>query len=489
MTDSAASSSKLVKPNEDKFKADVAAAQKALAQVSAKLDTIRNKIKDTTGKGPSADKSAELKGQLNDLRKKQADRKSGKQRFYDELRSLDEGIHRKISSVQASKAKMPFKSVEEVDSQIKQLESRVDSGQMKLVDEKRALTEISQLKKGKRSMVALGEDQNSIDADKAKITVIRGQLEDPESKALSDQYTEIQEQLNLLRGDQDSAYKSRSVLFDQRNGLQKERDDAYQKVKTIEREHYTAKDAYRVHEQAERDKQFERRRAEKDTYEKEKRQRNAERMLEAACEPAYENEILNCENLIRYFDPTYVANPSVVAEDTMAAKGQRTVDGLPEGAKVVSKAERNDEYFVGGGKKKKIQQPRVSPSKEGNYSLSIGTMDDLNKVGVQAPMNQLEVPKTVEELKKKLYYFKDNQKEKTADNMRKAEAQIAKSKSEAQKKGEKVNEGRPTNGKVRKPQPNSESTDVNGKKEVASHVTEAEKDASEPAAEDVSEVA
>ena len=79
------------------------------------------------------------------------------------------------------------------------LEKQVESGNMRVVDEKRALQEIQQLKRSRRTVESFQADQESIEADRAKLDELRKQLDDPEFKAISDRYDTIKAELDEIK--------------------------------------------------------------------------------------------------------------------------------------------------------------------------------------------------------------------------------------------------------------------------------------------------
>lgn len=58
------------------------------------------------------------------------------------MRELDISIKTKIKEQNTAKGKIPYKTVEELDDRIKQLDADVESGKLKLVDERKSLAEI-----------------------------------------------------------------------------------------------------------------------------------------------------------------------------------------------------------------------------------------------------------------------------------------------------------------------------------------------------------
>lgn len=90
---------------------------------------------------------------------------------------------------------------------------------MKLVDEKKALQEVSNLKRTRKQLESSGSVDDAISADKAKIDELRKQLDDPESRKVSDRFDELKRELDGLREEGNKAYEERGKLFDERNAL------------------------------------------------------------------------------------------------------------------------------------------------------------------------------------------------------------------------------------------------------------------------------
>ena len=98
---------------------------------------------------------------------------------------------------------------------VSQLEKQVESGSLKLVEEKRALQEISQAKRSRRIVEGFQAEQESIEADRAKADELRKQLDDPEAKAASERYDAIKAELDELKKESDEVYANRTKLLDE----------------------------------------------------------------------------------------------------------------------------------------------------------------------------------------------------------------------------------------------------------------------------------
>ena len=330
----------------------------------------------------------------------------------------------RITEQNTARSRVSFKSVEEVDREIQRLEKQVDASTMKLVDEKKALAEISNLRKQRKGFAGFEEAKKGIDDVKAQIAELRKGMDNPEAKALSERYNAVAKELDDIKAEQDEAYKGISALRDERTKLHAEQQEKYTAMRDIKDQFHRARLAYRDYEQEQWRQRQERQKAERDAYQKEKRRKIADKKLEEASEPAYMDEILTAEGLIRYFDPSAPGASKVLRGPSgFAAEAQRTVDSSDiKGTRVSKKEEREENYFMGtGGKKgkkgKKGNAESSAPSTptEGKFNLSIGVIEELAKVNVEPPMNQSDVPSALEKLKSKLEQWKADQDKKTKE--------------------------------------------------------------------------
>ncbi|KAF7562499.1 hypothetical protein G7046_g1637 [Stylonectria norvegica] len=417
------------KPDENVFKEELAKAEKdhkasmdRLGAVKAKIDiAMPNKNKDQPS--PTQKRRTELIAQANEIRNKQAGGKHARSSKLDEIKRLDEQVRSRITEQKTAKGKIPYKNAEEVDREIANLDKQVNSGVMKLVDEKKALAEISSLRKVRKNFGQFEDSQKQIDELRAKIKEIKDSMEDPEQKAMSEQYNKIQAELDTIKAEQDEAYKGLSSLRDERTKLQAEQQEKYTAIRKLKDDYYGQKKAYQAFEREARDKHRERQRAEHDRIIKERKKADAERRLADASDPAYLDEIRRANSLLQFLDPTHkVEKGPLVADTGLGAQAQRTVDesGL-KGCKIVSKKDRDEEYAPAAKKGKKGKKAVAAPK---SYSCPPSVVEDCTAMGIEPPMSAAEVPAVIEKVRAKLDNWKSDQETQTKRNIDAAKKQI-----------------------------------------------------------------
>ncbi|KAJ6032025.1 hypothetical protein N7540_002757 [Penicillium herquei] len=453
---------KPTRPDEEAYKTSLAQAEKEHAAAQQKLNEIKAKLdnaKPNNQDSPVVKKQQELRAELSSIRQKQSGFKSSRTSTQEKINALESTLKARIAEQNNSRGKMSFKNVEEIDREIARLEKQVDSGTLRLVDERKALSDISMLRKQRKSFAGLDEAQKGINELKAQIAEIKKTLDNPEAKALGEKYGEIQKELDAIKAEQDSVYKNLNALRDERTKLRNDQQAKYTAIREIKDTYFKARRAHKEYEDEAHRQRRERQKAERDAFEREKRKKIADKKLEEASRLAYTDEIITAQGLIRHFDPAY--NFAALGLDEKKDEGSsfragvgRTVDdsGL-KGMKVVRKDE--EDYFIGSAGKKGKKGKKAAPEAT-KFNMNVGIIEEFGKIKIDPPMNQSDVPAVVEKLAAKITEWKSTQASKTEENIKKAQEEIARLEEE-EAKVEKPN-GRSTDAAKKPAQANGAPT-------------------------------
>ncbi|RMZ87436.1 hypothetical protein DV736_g5337, partial [Chaetothyriales sp. CBS 134916] len=424
------------KPDEAKYKADLAAAEKAHEAAQKKFQDARGKFDAARGgSGPNAsgnDRFSELVAEQKDIRKKQGDHKAAKAGQLDKFNRNDAEVKKLLQEQKEARARAGFKSADEVDQRIEQIMKQVDSGSMKLVDEKKALADVSSLRRQKKSLASLDDLQKRIDAKKADNGELKKTIESAESRALSQKFEDNQKEIDEIKAGREASKSNLDALRADRDRLHAEQQLTWLSIKKIKDEYFAARKAVREYEDVIWQQRREKKAAEDAAWRKEKRHKAAEQRLEEASEPAFGDEIRTAEGLIKHFDPSYGAAEDDKGPGEYAATAQRTIDDSGfKGMKVIKK-DVEDFFVGGGGKKKKAKKATAAgPTDTGKLNMNVGVIEELSKVGIDPPATQADIPAVVDKLKAKLGDWKKNQKEQTEKNVAKAKTEIERLEKEA----------------------------------------------------------
>lgn len=162
------------------------------------------------------------------------------------------------------------------------LDREIESGSLRLADEKRAVQEMSNLRRHRKLVEGFAQQQQAIDADKAQIDALRVHLDDPEHKALMEKSDEIKKGLDETRAEIDQAQASRQTLLDQRTKLQSDLDAVYAEKRQHNETHRETMDAYYQKVNDEKARRAQRAREEKEAEEAQRAKMQAEQMREDA---------------------------------------------------------------------------------------------------------------------------------------------------------------------------------------------------------------
>lgn len=374
------------------------------------------------------------------------------------------------NDLQSARKKAPYKTASEIDSAIARLQSQVESGSLKIVDEKRALAEITSLRKARKGVESFDSQQKAIDEERARADELKKSLDSPEGRKLSQRYDEIKKELDAIQAEFEKSAGNRKQLVDKRTQLSSKLDDLYGERRERTQAYREAHDAWYARSQAERERRLEAQRAEKKAYEDTKRKEQEAIMREEAAMPAFAKEIEDCDVLIAYFSGNSNAKP---ASSTSQSAGPqvpgtkklepRVIDASSYGQAIKKKGQEEDvdSYFVGGGKggkKGKKQGSKkgtplalgeapadedspstTSTSTRNDLKVPVGHLTALLSLSIPPPSSSADIPRVVENLKLKKRYFEENQDRKTKERIEEVEKKLGKA-SLAGEEGEAVQE-------------------------------------------------
>ena len=319
----------------------------------------------------------------------------------------------------------------------------MESGKLRLGDEKRAIQEISTTHRLRRTVEGFQAEQAAIDYAKEEEEQLRTQLDDPEAKAISDRYEKLKAEFDDLKRENDEAFANRNKLFDERNALQREIDTLWSLKKESYQRFKDAGDRYRVRFKEEQAKRSERLRQQKAAEEQQKKLDLVERLREEASSPAYQIEIQDCQTLIDVFSKGTIAEVPVVTPaaeqkaESLAGVPQldiRKVEAPTDMVARKKKGEEEEAYFVAGKGKKSKRGPKANgrdspalstPSTSSSqFHITLPTLTALLSLSIPPPGSKDEIPRVVEDLKTKKAWFEANQELATKDKIAKTELEI-----------------------------------------------------------------
>lgn len=393
----------------------------ALAEINAQL---KNAVTDPK----IAAERKTLIGELNELKKTQADFKGKRDIINSKIKEIDGSLKRKIAEVQAVTSKNNFKSVDEIDARIKRIDENISSGDMKLVDERLAIKEITSLRKLRKDFSGVQVQQKAIDADKQKIADLKKELSGLNSREVSAKFEGIQKQLDELNLSNKSVNDKRTSLYNKRNALHKEKDVLYNSIRKTRSEF---DEQYKQFKQALADEKKRVAQEEaklKADKEKSERSTKTSKILAEASQPAFEEEIDTVHTLLTVFDPSYVKptknNQSAFEKSRFVTERQGRVIEQSTEDEIIKKDDNL--FFAGSASSTSSKSSKKGKKGSKKFTLEPDVITSLGDLEVPLPLSQDDVPQTIEALKSKLETFTATQEETTKKNIEAAKEKIAK---------------------------------------------------------------
>jgi chromosome segregation ATPase len=382
--------------------------------VKEKVDlAMPNRNKENQNQSPVQKRRQEIRAELDQIRHKQAHFKNARNTRTEQIKRLDEQLKHRISEQKLARSKVPYRSAEELDDHVRDLERKVESGSLKLVDEKKALNEITAAKKMRKHFTQFDDVQKAIDDLKAKIKEIKDSGDNPEAQQLSERYNTLQAEMDSIKAQSDEAHKNIKGLLTEKDELNAEQKKSYAAIKKLKDDFYAQKRAFRHYEDEQKQKARERFRAERERQIQERKKADAERFLEDASNPAFMEEIRRANSLLQFLDPTMKAaeKAPLLENKGLAAEAQRKVDdsGI-KGMKLVQKKDRDEDYLAAAAPKKgkKGKKAPVAADKQ-KFTVPPSALEDCAFLGVDPPMKAEDIPSVVEKVNEKLAHWKESQ--------------------------------------------------------------------------------
>ncbi|RCI02220.1 hypothetical protein CU098_006502 [Rhizopus stolonifer] len=411
------------KPNEEEHKKKLEVINVNIEKIQKQFDAVRDKIAKLPQKNDNT-RREELKAELAEIREKQAELKKTRKAVYEQLDAINDSIRKKVGSIKGFQTKIPFKTTAEVDARIAELERKIEGG-VRIVEEKKMLQEISLLKRNRLSVEDIDEQQNEINRERSIQDELKKNIDDSETKRLSDRYEQLDAEFKELNAEQTKQRESRNQLYDERNRLKTQLDEEYTKLRTLRDEHRKNNDEYYTFIRQLREYKREQEQLRKVQEEQEKRQEAAQQELELASLPAFESEIALCDNLAIFLEG-FISNGGKTAapEEVNVSKVANAFEGM-----VIKKRDDDEEFFAGAKNKKKNNNNNKSKDpkekKSDTLKLPLATMEAFFDIKVTVPTKISEVPATLQKLKERKAYYIAEQPKATELNKKKAEEKIA----------------------------------------------------------------
>lgn len=373
-----------------------------IQEIKSIIDSKRDGRKNGSATGQAA------RARLNELRAASKASLDAKQAIRQELVAVDAARDSLREETKSIKENLAFVKLEQIDEEIRKLEHRISHTTMAIDEERKAVSQIEQLRKS-REMVKLYNDR-----------LEKLQEDDSVRRAISDR---IKEQDNVINQNKAVEAKQKEVMDAIREAedaqvadipeLANERNESYEFIreardtvrnlrnefKQKEDEYYANERLWRTQQKDEKQKIWEASQAERDERTKQRKEWEAEN----APEP-FDKEVTACEQLIGYLSKYTVAT---VAAPAAASSSQQEVQ--VDGMRALKKDDWNDSDAMftglGGGKKKGGKGGGKKTVKVEALKHMLDVISNYGLLKLTAPSTKEAVAGSAEELKEKKAHF------------------------------------------------------------------------------------
>lgn len=423
-------------PDQKERDAKVKALQAKIKSIDLEINKLNSEL---SGLKIDNTKVNQLKSERNEIIKVQSDLKNKRLAINEKMNVLNSSLKKKLSEISSKNLK--YKSLGEINKKIENLENSINSGNLKIVDERKNIKELTSLQKLKKDFVNIDALQKSIDSDKAKISELKKELSNFDNKEIQSKYETVNGELTKLTG---SNHDLKKGFFTKKDSLYDEKRSIYNEIKQINsdyNEQYTKFKQDMLNEQkriANDEKKFQ--------IELKKLQvgkQLKEDVKAASNNSAFESELNSIKLLITYFanlihkeipqeikadKASSIIGEVSAAIDNIKASATRVIDN----DLVIFK--KKEEVFFKPASAKSKKKKNLSSANTNSVSASTGEKlilqpDDILKLsefGIKIPTKISEVESTIDELIGKFKYFKEHQSEQSKIMLEKATKELEK---------------------------------------------------------------
>ena len=312
---------------------------------------------------------------------------------------------------------------------VSDLDKMLSRGGLSLQEEKKAVAEISVLKKARKNLEALNAQPAGIEADKAKIDALKAQLDaiEKEIKTVDPKVTAAKEKLVATEKELKQSYGSISSLLDQKKEISQKLNDAKDAKNALYTSFKASQDAWYAWEREEKKKRIEAEKAQRAAEREARLVALAEKELEDADIAAFQTEVALCDALVKYFQSVMPHSQDDASAAAPAQDLSKIESSMPARATLVlRKEDREEDFMVLSGSKKNKKKNRNNASAAKPLRLDLELIDQLSKLSISIPKDSSECPAIIDALKEKKQYFLDNSAAQTAANKEAAMEKIKK---------------------------------------------------------------
>lgn len=388
------------KPDKVKFEEEVEAIQKEIeaqekeaAAIKSSFDKINNSRNSNKGE---VDAARSLMAQLQNQRKELTAEKNALTVQRDAARDR---LTAQTNAEKNARSEIKFTSLEAIDKQIRDLETRQARTTMTLQDEKKIIKDIKALQQSKKALGALATMKDDIDKSRiAKEEVDKNiSIKMGELKALNDKIAAQKEVLDNLTKNNNSNKETVPELKKRQTDLRAAINENYTKIKALKAEFKAKNDEYFLQLQEEKKRLKEARQKEEEARKAEEEARLKRLEEEELARVPYEEEMQLCDYLVNYLENNFVDKADAPVEKKEAS--------LEIGGGLSLLKREDEEFLPSSTAAKKKGKKKGTNAKKDVIVHGVDTMRSFALLNLNPPGTASGVADSIKQLQDKKAYF------------------------------------------------------------------------------------
>ncbi|KAH8740926.1 nuclear segregation protein [Cryptosporidium ryanae] len=423
-------------PDEKTYKETTESIRQVLNEWNNKIRTLTKMINDrSVGREAFDRKRGEFQAKLDEYQrcidKLEEERKQYMAKIDEKSR---EGREMK-ANLQNLKKSVGYKSEEEIEAKIKEIEYQLVTSTLTLKEEKKLLTVISQLKQSRPIVGRFAHmDANASSFEETSIIPLRAKISSiiEELNKYRKQKKEVYDKLKALTLERQKVLEPLRSLYDERSAMQSKAEEQHTKLRQVREEYDKEMKLFLEYQSKLRALRSERVKEEKALRDLYRQRDDLNIALEQEDDPPITTEMHLVQQSLVYIQKLMeshgLCDKGKKEEEQKksetnagsAIKGQEKDESV-----LLPKNQRNEEYIIPprGGKKNKKKHASLTSSASQNKSLVVdfATISTFEKVDLDVPMTTDDLPKAHSLLMDKHLKLKEEFDEKFANREKRKE--------------------------------------------------------------------
>jgi len=391
------------KPDREAMQEKIDAVQKQIDDLKKKKQALEGKIE--SGKGVKDEyfrKRSEISEKIQQFKEKIDACHAEKEKYQQGVNEKKGERTQMAQDMKKARAAIGYKTEEEMDNRMREIEYSLQTDTMPLKKEKELLKEMSELKRNRPKVAEVNKmgarlDNFEIGGNKDTLDTIKKQIAtwmEAKNEALKER-KELEEEYQGKLGDT-SVYEDRKQINEKIAALAEERNKIRDAFKEEENKYW---EAWKKKKQEQQEKYAAERKARQAEWEERDRQRKAEKIDEQP----FVADITLIEQTIK-FCKSLTSGKEEKQEEEKKEIDHKNMDGL----QVLGKKDERDEFWfepTKGKKSKGSKQKGEKASSAKPIKHSAQTFKLFDQLKLDAPITLDDIPQTLEKLEAKLVHF------------------------------------------------------------------------------------